>query len=309
MSRLTSIRILVLLLIGSTAQIAAQQIPDTTYRHPLQHQAYQAGKGPMVLIDEAHNNFHTREGGFLAFSRLLEQDGYRVGASAVPIDDEGPLEGCRVLVIANPLNALNVGNWTLPTPSAFSPDEIHVIRDWVHQGGNLLLIADHMPFAGAAAELAKVFGFELVNGFAYSRQNAWPPSMFSQHDGSLPDSPLLNGFYPEERVDSVATFTGSAFKAPPEAQVVLRFLPGQYSLNPDTAWVFGEHTPRIDLGGYSQGAVVEFGKGRVAMFGEAAMFTAQLTNGNFPVGFNSPAAPDNAQFTLNLIHWLDQNKK
>jgi hypothetical protein len=46
------------------------------------------------------------------------------------------------------------------------------------------------------------------------------------------------------------------------------------------------------------------GKGKVAVFGEAAMFTAQIANGTLKAGFNSELAPKNAQFTLNLIHWL-----
>ena len=39
------------------------------------------------------------------------------------------------------------------------------------------------------------------------------------------------------------------------------------------------------------------------------MFTAQIANGNFKVGINSESAPKNAQFTLNLIHWLDGVKE
>ena len=33
--------------------------------------------------------------------------------------------------------------------------------------------------------------------------------------------------------------------------------------------------------------------------------TAQVVNGNFKVGINSDAAPQNAQFVLNLVRWLD----
>jgi len=166
----------------------AQQTPDTTYRHPLQHQAYAAGKGPMIFIDQAHHNFHTLEGGFMAFSRLMEQDGYRVGASTTALDQPGALADCKVLVIANPLHGSNDGNWTLPTPSAFTRAEIDSIRLWVQEGGSLLLIADHMPFAGAASDLAQIFGFQMLNGFAYTRQNTWPPSVFSRLNASLPDS-------------------------------------------------------------------------------------------------------------------------
>ena len=49
----------------------------------------------------------------------------------------------------------------------------------------------------------------------------------------------------------------------------------------------------------------EYGKGRVAVFGEAAMFSAQLAGPERrPVGMNKPEAPQNPQFLLNLIHWL-----
>lgn len=54
-----------------------------------------------------------------------------------------------------------------------------------------------------------------------------------------------------------------------------------------------------------QGAVLRFGRGRVALFGEAAMFTAQLAGPTRkPVGMNAPEAGQNAQFVLNLLHWL-----
>ena len=75
---------------------------------------------------------------------------------------------------------------------------------------------------------------------------------------------------------------------------------------PDTAWVFREDTPRIPVGGWSQGAFMKFGKGRLAVFGEAAMFTAQVSGkSKRKMGMNHPAAKQNAQFLLNVIHWLD----
>ena len=46
-------------------------------------------------------------------------------------------------------------------------------------------------------------------------------------------------------------------------------------------------------------------KGRAAFFGEAAMFSAQLAGADrAPMGMNSPGAEQNAQFVLNLLHWL-----
>jgi hypothetical protein len=54
-----------------------------------------------------------------------------------------------------------------------------------------------------------------------------------------------------------------------------------------------------------QGAIVYHGQGRVALLGEASMFSAQLTGpGKRPMGMNSPDAGENYRFALNLMHWL-----
>ena len=47
------------------------------------------------------------------------------------------------------------------------------------------------------------------------------------------------------------------------------------------------------------------GKGRVAMFGEAAMFSAQVAGPErSPAGMNHPAAAQNARLLRNLVRWL-----
>jgi hypothetical protein len=293
----------------SVFKAVGQQVPDTAWEFAIYQAAYQKGEGPVIFIDEAHNNFHTKDGGFFAFSKLLQQDGYLVKALDKPITNADVLKGCKIMVIANSLNAFNSGNWILPTPSAFSKEEITTIRQWVENGGSLFLIADHMPFAGAASELGKAFGFEFLNGFAFTGEHTWPPSVFSREDNTLCESIVVNGIRDYEKIDSVTTFTGSAFSAPKGAIPVLSFLKDHYALLPDTAWRFNAKTPRQSLKGFQQGALLNFGKGKVAVFGEAAMFTAQIANSNFKVGINSESAPQNAQFAINLIHWLDGVKE
>jgi hypothetical protein len=283
----------------------AQQLPDTAFTYSIIHTAYEKGEGPVVYIDAAHNNFHTKDGGFFAFGKLLEQDGYNVKSLNTPISDAGVLKDCKILVIANAMNIANADDWANPTLSAFSEDEINVIKTFVKNGGSLFLIADHMPFAGAAYELGKAFGFEFLNGFAYTGERTWPPSVFNFENNTLEKTSVVTGTKDYEMINQIATFTGSAFKIPEVAVPVLSFLKEHYALLPDTAWQFNENTPRQNLEGYYQGALMKFGKGRVAVFGEAAMFTAQVVNGTRKVGFNSESAPKNAQFTLNLIHWLD----
>jgi hypothetical protein len=53
---------------------------------------------------------------------------------------------------------------------------------------------------------------------------------------------------------------------------------------------------------------MKVGKGRVAVFGEAAMFSAQLDGPRQPMGMNAPGAEQNHQLLLNVMHWLSQAK-
>lgn len=283
----------------------AQQRPDTAFAYTIPTPGYAPGQGPLVAIDAAHCNFHTLARGFAPFGKLLTTDGYRVQSFTLPLTSLSNESGPRVLVIANALNPSDTSEWIVPNPSAFTVGEIRAVEQWVREGGRLLLIADHMPFAGAATELAAAFGFRFLNGFAFTSQPAWPPSVFTREAQTLQPSPVTDersGFY---GISKVVTFTGSAFQAPEEAIPVLQFVNEHWSLQPDTAWRFYPGTPRVQLGGYCQGALLAYGRGKVAVFGEAAMFTAQVVNGQMKVGINSPEAPDNAAFALNVIRWLD----
>jgi hypothetical protein len=116
--------------------------------------------------------------------------------------------------------------------------------------------------------------------------------------------PITNGRNMDERIDSVATFTGQAFQVKGDIAPLLVFGPLFISQMPQKSWEFSSETPSIPVNGWLQGAAFHFGKGRVAVFGEAAMFTAQIDGTGKPMGMNAPYANQNAQFTLNIIHWL-----
>ena len=281
----------------------AQQVADTSFKPPIPKPAYQAGRGPIVMLDEAHFNFHTAEGRYKPFAELLRRDGYDVRASSLKFS-KGSLRGGRILVIANPLAERNQNDWSLPTPSAFSDEEVEAVRDWVRGGGALLLIADHMPFPGATEKLALAFGIKFSNGYAVD-ERAQGPILFKLSDGSLKEHPITRGRADAERVDSVATFTGSAFQVERDAQPLLVLGPSVSSFMTTVAGQITNETPRVPVKGWYQGAVIRFGKGRVAVFGEAAMFSAQLAGPNRgPMGMNAPIASRNPQFLLNVMHWL-----
>lgn len=302
---------LVCLGIFVASEAIAQQIPDLSFLPEIENPAYPSGKGPVVMVDEAHFNFHTTEGRYKPFAELLRRDGYIVKSLRSTFNSES-LNTCQILVIANALSERNQSNWSLPTFSAFSDEEIAIVHDWIRNGGSLLLIADHMPFPGTAADLASAFGIRFNNGFAFETQQqkitnyySAKPMIFRRSDGSLANHPITNGRTDNERVDSVATFTGQAFQSDVDVQPLLMFRSSAISLMPIAAWEFTPDTPRIPVEGWFQGVVMHFGKGRAAFFGEAAMFSAQLTGSKRkPKGMNAPVAAQNSQFLLNVLHWL-----
>lgn len=289
---------------------AAGQSSAFVYDPPIEAPAFASGTGPLVVIDQAHHNFHTAGGRFRPFADALRRDGYRVDSLTTRFDSYA-LRGADILVISNALHPSDVANWSLPNPSAFAPEEIDAVVDWVSSGGSLLLIADHMPFPGAAAMLAEAFGFRFVNGFAFKRPQQGIFA-FTRSDGGLRGHPItdggvrINDRYSTERIRSITTFTGQGFHPAPAARPLMVFDSTFVSLNPERAWQFDEDTPTVSLEGLAQGAVLKYGCGRVAVFGEAAMFSAQMAgpNADFPVGLNSPDAPQNLPFVRSVMLWL-----
>ena len=279
--------------------IIAQQVPDLDFETASFEARYETGDGPVIGIDGGHNNFHQLDGGFAPFGKLLSADGYNM--KAIESITKGELTALDILVIANPLHESNIGNWQNPTPSAYTDTEIQIIKEWVHDGGRLLLIADHMPFGGAANKLAETFGFSYENGFVINPDQQWPPDKYSQKGGNLYPSIFTMG------IDSISAFTGSALKTGKGATIIASFPETHQLLLPEVAWQFDENTPQKPLDNYAMGAAMEYGKGKTAFFTEAAMFTAQIAQGQYKVGFNAMEAPQNQNFVLNVIHWLDKN--
>lgn len=294
--------IIVAILTRTTLAIAtanAQQVADTSFHPYIDTPSYPVGIGPVVLMDEAHSNFHTMDGRYAPLAKLLQRDGYVVRPSQARFHRDS-LRHCHILVISN---ARVSGEH--PLGSAFSPEEIVEVRIWVEQGGSLLLITDHMPNPSAAAELAAAFGAKLNNGFTFdSRKRGNGGYIFRRSDSSLRDHPIVAGIDPSKSVDSVYTGIGSAFEAV-DFEPLLVFGSTFTSRLPLVPWEFTEHTPTIPIEGWFQGATRTLEAGRVAIFGEAGFFTAQLMGAELtPMGMNEPYSKQNPQFILNLFSWL-----
>lgn len=281
--------------------IATSQVsPDTLFDPVLNAPAYPKGQGPLIHVDAAHHNYHTASDRFAPFAKVLQNDGYKVSENTMSFDQAG-LSTMELLVISNAINEANWENWSNPTLSAFTQNEIAAVKNWVQSGGKLLLIADHMPFAGAAKELAAAFGFKLCNCFAMDNRRR-NPEIFLRSDSTLLSNEISNGNSTQQEVDSILTFTGSAFKIPKEAIPILK-LKNYSLLSPEQAWQFKNDTPHENSDDHYQAAALQFGKGKLVLMGEAAMFTAQLA-GNQKIGMNSPLANYNTQLLRNTISWL-----
>ena len=252
------------------------QTPDTAFRPVIDRPAHRRGTGPVVLIDEAHANFHTATGRYLPFAELLRRDGYIVKSSANRVTADN-LRAGNVFVIAAAQQPPTI-------------DEVTAIREWVADGGSLLLIADHPPSVEPVMDLASALGIRFRNAGAADPVTAGRLS-FRRADGSLKNHPVTQG------IDEVVTFSGSSFQLDAGGEPLLVFGPQVCSdrMGPNP----------LPLEGHLQGAVLRFGAGRVGVFGEAAMFSAQVTGANrAPMGMNAPIGKQNVQFLLNLIHWL-----
>ena len=286
--------------------INGQQSADVEIEINIKNPQFENNKGPRIVIDQSHNNFHQMSGRFKPFSDLMISDGYQLDS----IINLKKLYKNDILVISNPIDERNLRNWRQPIYNAFSEDEIKFLKKWVKKGGKLLLIADHMPFAGATDKLANAFGFDFCDGFAYlNKEIRNSPDVFSTDNKRLLNSEITDGTL-GEKLDAITTFTGSSFTIPKKAKGILKFLKDDYCLTPQIAWRFNDETPSIDLKDSYQGAILNFGKGKIAVFGEAAMFTAQtITNnsGTFKFGFHSEQAPNNINFIRNVMFWLHKD--
>jgi hypothetical protein len=290
------LQLLAVLLLSFPA--VSQQQADLTFDASVKNPAYTTTH-PKVLFDEAHFNFHTAGGRYKPFADLIGNDGYRVTSNKEKFTPQ-TLNGYEVLVIANAGAAQATS--ADARKSAFTDEECDAVRDWVRGGGALLLIADHAPAGSAAANLASRFGVDMSKGYTadpatYERvvlDASW--IRFSRRQKNLGDHPITRGRNASERINSVLSFTGQSLKGPKESTALLKLSTEAYDVDDPGS---PEKAKMTSAGGRAQALAMPFGKGRVVVFGEAAMLTAQ--NRNF--GMNYPGT-DDRQLVLNVMHWL-----
>ena len=294
---------------------------DPTFHATVERPAY-ARQHPRVVIDQAHHNFHTMDGRYRPFAELLGRDGYEVVPGSVEFD-ASEFSSVSVLVIANARGSETPSDAAKP---AFSAPECDAVERWVRAGGALLLIADHTPFGGAAHDLALRFGVDMGRGYVFDPQHAdGDPTflVFSADNGLLGNHAVLRGHSESERVHRIVAFTGQSLSIPSGATALMRLAPSAFEVDsfaegmailssssngPDPKTVSDLHFR--SGAGRAQGVALVFGRGRLVVIGEAALFSAQLLRASgepdFRFGMNAPGN-DDKQFVLNTLHWLSGN--
>jgi hypothetical protein len=179
----------------AAATLAAQQMPDRSFRPMIEDRAYAIGTGPVVCVDQSHDNLYTLSEGFSPFGDLVRRDGYVV-RSLVAFDQQSRVN-CRVLVIAGPRSRV----------------EADETRRWVAGGGSLLLVADRNSSA-AVSDLAAAFSVS----FTDAPERA---GRFRTADQTLLPHAIVRGRHAKESPASVTVFAALTIRVPDSAEALL----------------------------------------------------------------------------------------
>lgn len=282
----------------------AQQVADPDFDTKVARPAC-TKKHPKVLLDEAHNNFHTASGRYKPFADLITSDGYHVTPGTEKFSKE-TLKGLDVLVISNALGAPAMGS-PEASNSAFTDEECDAVRDWVRGGGSLLLIADHAPMGAANAKLGERFGVDMSKGYTGDPSNYDVESnnqgsiVYTRENKLLGDHSITRGRNDSEKISRVIAFTGQSLKGPAGSVAFMKLADTAIDSIPTGQ---GNERREVSAAGRAQGIAFKSGKGRVVVLAEAAMMSAQLAGPNkVKFGMNKPGT-DNRQLALNIMHWL-----
>jgi len=264
--------------------------------------------GPKILFDEGHNNIHKPGGTYKPFATLIKNDGGEIASTGKPITSE-VLSGFDIYIIANAR-----GSGDLNDTPAFNEEECNTIKEWVDNGGSLLLITDHFPMGSAVERLANKFGVDMQKGLVqdsvFHDKSSKDESQleFSKTNKLLADCELTKG------IEKVITFTGQSIKCKDSCISFLNLSGFAYDMTAKTEVIKDGNDTRVNVTfnnpqsakGRSQGLALTHGKGKVVVLGEAAMVSAQVDRENSRFGMN--VNPGNKVLALNIIHWLAASK-
>ena len=285
-----------------------QMLNDSPFNASISNPKYKKQKGPKILIDAGHHNFIVEMGLIKPFVDLSTNDGYQ------PKIDSGVftsayLANYEIVFIPPAMPFRFASKREVTTEITFTPDELAALKDWVNKGGSLMMLSEHAPIDKSMTPLFNTFGIQLsigavVDSVNYDKSIKFPNAetllLFNSSNGLLNRThPIIKGNNPNELVQNIVTYTGSALSGEGYTTIV--------KLSP-SAKIRKWNASQPSGGGDSQCLAGNFGKGKVFALGDCNGFTAMYVNTGgtkFSAGMQVDAY-DWRQFVLNTLHWMSK---
>jgi len=193
------------------------------------------------------------------------------------------------------------------TEITFTNQELNELKDWVSNGGSLVILSEHAPIDKSMTPLLNTFGIQSSIGAVYDTVNCDTAVKVSYFETILKfnsgnellnkNHPLIKGRNKNELVNNVETYTGSALSGPSYINI--------FKLG-STAGIRKWNGILPSGGGDSQCLAGNFGKGKIVALGDYNGFTAMYVNsgGKKLLAGMQVEQYDWKQFVLNTLHWL-----
>ena len=301
---------LICMLIFYMGEVHAQMMNDYPFQSHVEHPAYKHGKGPKVLVDKAHHNFIVEMGLIKPLIDVLKSDGYQTTIDSSVFT---PSYLARYdLVVITPAMPFTFGTKNEVTmEKTFSEDELVSLRDWVGEGGSLLVLSEHAPIDKSMDPLLRTFGIASSRGALedpiHCDSTIKIPGVstyikFNRQNGLLNTAhPIIKGRNLQEQVNQLITYTGSSLSGEGYTNVL--------KLAPSATQKKWNGTMPDGLGN-SQCLAGSVGKGRVVALGDCNGFTAMYVlnkAGEKLAAGMQVKTLDWKQFALNTFHWLSKH--
>ncbi len=286
----------------------AQMLNDSSFNASIPYPKYKKQRGPTILIDAGHHNFIVEMGLIKPFVDLATNDGFKTSI------DSGAFTPAYLakyqMVLITPAMPFKFGSKKdISDEITFTNQELVALRDWVSNGGSLIVLSEHAPIDKSMTPLLNTFGIQSSIGAVYDPVNCDTTIKLSLYETILKftnSNGLLNrnhqittGAKKKEVIQNIETYTGCALTGP-NYTTILKL--------GSTATIRKWNGILPTGGGDSQCLAGSFGKGKIMAMGDCNGFTAMYVNSGgkkFYAGMQVKEY-DWKQFVLNTLHWLSE---
>lgn len=300
--------ILLVLMLSLSTSSFAQMLNDSSFNASIAKPKYKKQAGPHILIDAGHHNFIVEMGLIKPFVDLASNDGYKTTI------DSGAFTPAYLakyqLLLITPAMPFKFGSKKdIADEITFTNQELVALKEWVSNGGSLIVLSEHAPIDKSMTPLLNTFGIQSSVGAVFDPVNCDTTIKlplyetilkFTNSNGLLNRShPIITGAKKNEKVQNIETYTGSALTGPNYTTI--------FKLG-TTATIRKWNGILPTGGGDSQCLAGSFGKGKIMAMGDCNGFTAMYVNSGgkrFNAGMQVEEY-DWKQFVLNTIHWLSK---